>query len=260
MTVHELAAAGYSHSADAYERGRPEYPAEATRHLTHALCLSEDSCVLDLGAGTGKFTQWLARMCSKVIAIEPVASMRERLAANVPRATILDGTAEKIPLSAGLADAVTVAQAFHWFDGALALAEIHRVLKPGGRLGLVWNVRDESVEWLNALTRLIDPYEGNAPRHRTGQWKDAFRTTPLFSQFAATAFTHIHECSPEAVVDRVASVSFISALARPERAHVLTTVRRLLATHPETRDKSVIAMHYRTQVFVANRQDACVTE
>jgi SAM-dependent methyltransferase len=255
MSLHEVAAAGYLRSTDAYERGRPAYPAGAVDYLTRALGLHAEACLLDLGAGTGKLTQLLEPTGARLVAVEPVATMREKFAAKLPRATILEGTAESLPLDAGTVDAVTVAQAFHWFDGARAIEEIHRVLKPGGRLGLVWNVRDESVAWVGELTRLLDPHEGSAPRYRTGRWRDPFHTTRMFSPLASAVFTHVHACSPETVVDRVASVSFIAALPAAEHQDVLARVRRLLDRHPKTRGRASIALPYRTDVFIATRLD-----
>ena len=134
--IHEAAAVGFARGADAYERGRPEYPADALEPLR----LSPDLTVLDLAAGTGKLTRPLAASGARVIAVEPVAEMRAALPSSVET---LDGTAESIPLGDGSVDLVTVGQAFHWFDGDAALAEIHRVLRPGGRLALVWNRRVE---------------------------------------------------------------------------------------------------------------------
>src|SRR4051812_40459047 len=134
--MNETAAIGFALSAQAYEEGRPGYPPAALEPLK----LGAGMTVLDLAAGTGKLTRALAASEATVIAVEPVAEMRAALPESV---TALDGTAETIPLEAGSVDLVTVAQAFHWFDGPAALAEIHRVLVPGGRLAVLWNRRVE---------------------------------------------------------------------------------------------------------------------
>ena len=117
MNIHQAAAQGYEVSADSYERGRPEYPSEAVQHLVGALGIREGTAVLDLGAGTGKFTKLLACSGAHLLAVEPVKAMRDKLVEKVPSATVLDGTAEAIPLKSSSLDAVVVAQAFHWFDG-----------------------------------------------------------------------------------------------------------------------------------------------
>ena len=148
VPIHELAAKGFQAGADAYERGRPSYPDEAIAFTVEMLGLDAAATVVDLGAGTGKLTRLLVPSGARVVAVEPVEGMRRKLvelAAGAVR--VLDGTAEAIPLPNGSADAVVVGQAFHWFAGAPALREIHRVLCPDGRLALLWNVRDESEPW-----------------------------------------------------------------------------------------------------------------
>ena len=137
-----------------------------------ALRLRPGRTVVDLAAGSGKLTRPLAALGCEVIAIEPVAEMR---AAIGPTARALDGTAEAMPLPDDSADAVTVGQAFHWFDGPKALAEIERVLRPGGALALVWNRRPSESSALHAaISETIAPYRGDAPAHASGAWRDAF--------------------------------------------------------------------------------------
>ncbi len=126
------AAEGVGRAADAYERGRPAYPVPAVAWLAEALGVAPGTVVVDLGAGTGKLTRMLAAYGATLVAVEPVAAMRAKLAASMPGMRALEGTAESMPLPDGSADAVTVGQAFHWFDGERALAEIHRVLRPHG--------------------------------------------------------------------------------------------------------------------------------
>jgi ubiquinone/menaquinone biosynthesis C-methylase UbiE len=120
--------------------------------LLEDLGLRAGKVVLDLGAGTGKFTRMLLATGASVIAVEPVPQMLEQLAHTAPDSKAIVGAAERIPLADSAVDAVVCAQAFHWFATSAALAEIRRVLKPGGVLGLIWNVRNESVEWVARLT------------------------------------------------------------------------------------------------------------
>lgn len=250
--VHDAARA-FGQAADEYERGRPSYPPEAVACLVDALAIGAGRTVLDLAAGTGKLTRLLAGGDATVVAVEPSDGMRRRLEASAPGVEALAGTAEAIPLADGSVDAVTVAQAFHWFDGDAALAEIHRVLADGGALGLVWNGRDESVAWLGRLGALMEPYRGDAPGYRSDTWRDAFERTRLFTSLEHRAFRFVHELDPDGVVARVTSVSFIAALPDDERAAVAERVRALLAEDPETRGRAVLAVPYRTDVFWCER-------
>lgn len=144
-------AASFSAVAEAYERARPEYPQEAARWLSG----EPPRDVVDLAAGTGKLTRVLVRLGHRVIAVEPLEAMRAALKRVTPGATAHAGTAESMPLPSSSADAVVVAQAFHWFDHPAALREIARVLRPGGTLGLIWNIRDDSAGWAAGLSALI---------------------------------------------------------------------------------------------------------
>jgi SAM-dependent methyltransferase len=252
-SVNEFAAQGFQVSTDAYERGRPDYPEEAVSYLTEKLNLNENKIVIDLGAGTGKFTRMLQESDARIIAIEPVEGMRKKFSSILPEVQILNGTAEQIPLPDESVDAVVVAQAFHWFQGEAALKEIYRILRPHGKLGLIWNVRDERLDWISQLTRIIDAHERGAPRYKTGEWKKAFMATKLFSALDYADFSHTQTGPVEMVVDRISSTSFIAALPHDEKESVLKQVRVLVKTHPQTRDSATIQFPYRTDVFVCEK-------
>jgi SAM-dependent methyltransferase len=251
--IHESAARGFALAPEAYERGRPMYPFEAVRRLVREAGIRPDSRVLDLAAGTGKLTRLLAQLGADVVAVEPVDAMRDRLAEMLPSVTALGGTAEAIPLEESSVDAVTVGQAFHWFDGDAALAEIHRVLRPGKRLALIWNVKDESVDWVAQLSEIIEAYRGRAPRVALGAWKEAFERTELFSPVERARFSFVHQVDEETLVARVVSISFIAALAPRVREAVLAQVQELVRAHPETRGQRVFPLRYRTGVYWTER-------
>lgn len=249
FNIHEKAAVGFDRAGDSYERGRPEYPQESIEFLVNNLQINKSSVVVDLGAGTGKFTKFLIPFSNHVLAVEPVGGMRKKFASLYPDIKILIGSAEKIPIDDHSVDAVVVAQAFHWFDGPKALQEIHRVLKPKGKLGLIWNARDESMKWVSQMTRIIDPHEGGAPRYKSMNWKKAFDSTTLFSKLNLQHFKYIQIGDVETIVDRVGSISFISALSKDDQSRVLNQVRELVITHPETKNSSEIKLPYRTDVY-----------
>jgi SAM-dependent methyltransferase len=224
--VHPSAATGFARSVEAYDRARPEYPPEAIAWLAEELDLRPGRTVVDLAAGSGKLTRPLAALGCEVIAIEPVAEMR---AAIGPTARALDGTAEAMPLPDDSADAVTVGQAFHWFDGPEALAEIERVLRPGGALALVWNRRPSERSALHAaISAMIAPYRGDAPAHASGAWREAFAGRELTERH----FDFIQRLDADGLADRVGSTSFVAALDDAEREPLLARVRALAAGRP----------------------------
>jgi SAM-dependent methyltransferase len=233
VTLHP-AARGFDTTADAYERARPTYPPDAVAALAEALAIGPGRTVVDLAAGTGKLTRLLVPTGARLIAVEPLEAMRSRLAAVVPEAEVYDGTAEAIALPDRSADAAVVAQAFHWFDGPRALAEIARVLRPDARggLGLLWNVRDLTVDWVHRLAEITEPHATDVPRHRTGAWREAFETTARFTPLEHRQFAFEHEVDADTMVDRIRSISWISVLPEQERDDVLGRVRRLFEGMP----------------------------
>lgn len=249
MAIHESAAKGFAAGADAYERGRPAYSPEAIAHIVGTLGIGPDTRVLDLAAGTGKLTRGLFSTGAEVVAVEPVAEMRAKLAEVVRDAEILDGTAEAIPLPNHSVDAAVVGQAFHWFDGVRALSELRRVLRPGGGLGLIWQARDASVPWVARLNEIIDRADHGHPRFRTDAWREAFELTALFEPLRFAEFGYVQRGSPDLFVDRVASISYISAMPEPRRTRVLDEVRELLRTDPATAGQDVLDLPHRVHVF-----------
>ena len=239
--IHRAAAEGFARSADAYERGRPGYPAEAVSHFVDRL--PARATVLDLAAGTGKLTRPLLAAGLSVIAVEPVAEMRAAL----PRDTRgLPGAAEAIPLADAAVDAVAVGQAFHWFDGDAALAEIHRVLRPAGLLALFWNRRLEEDPVNRAIEELVAPYRGGVPTHHGDAWRAAFERTDLFGALEERSFVHSQELDAAGLEARVGSISFIAALEPGERSRVLARARALAGDGD-------VSVPYRTDVEICAR-------
>ena len=248
-SVHRAAAEGFSSGADAYVRGRPDYPPEALDWLRNVLGVGAGKTVLDLGAGTGKFTKVLLTTGARVIAIDPVMPMLARLRRDVPGAEALVGDAQHIPVASGTVDAVLCAQSFHWFATTAAVAEIRRVLKSGGVLGLIWNQRDESVSWIAEVGKIFEHYTGDAPRMMSGAWRKVF-PAPGFGPLHETRFAHAHVGPPERViVDRFTSVSFIAALPAAERDDVARQIRALIARTPSLAGRGEVTVPYVTMAF-----------
>ncbi len=254
MGIHAAAAQGFEADAAGYARGRPDYPAALDAWLRDALALGPETVVVDLGAGTGKFLPRLCTTGARIVAIEPVDAMRARLVDAHPDVEVHAGSAEAMPLADASIDAVVCAQAFHWFANGDALAEIRRVLKPGGRLALVWNVRDESVPWVRRLTAIVNAHEGATPRFHTGAWRQVFPADG-FGPLEETRFRHVHVGPPdEVVVDRFLSVSFIAALPIDERRAVEAQLRRLIANEPSFAGRGTIEFPYETLAALSTRR------
>ncbi|MBI4957275.1 MAG: methyltransferase domain-containing protein [Myxococcales bacterium] len=248
MSLHDLAGRGFARASDSYERGRPGYPEAAVAWLLERAGVGPGTRVLDVGAGTGKLTRLLVPSGAALAALEPVAEMRALLCQSLPTVALVAGTAEAVDAPAGSCDVVTVAQAFHWLDGPRALAELHRVLVPAGRLALVWNERDEATPWIHALTVLFDRFAGDAPRFRTGAWRRAFEDTALFGPLEERSFAWTHLVDEAGLRARYASVSYVAALDPATRARALAEALDLARPHRDALGR--YALRYATRVFV----------
>lgn len=232
MGVDEVAVAGFGAAAEAYERGRPSYPGGVIELFAAELGVGRGARVVDLAAGTGKLTRLLVATGASVVAVEPVAAMRAQLQALLPDVEALDGTAEAIPLPDAAADVVTVGQAFHWFDAPAALAEIARVLRPGGGLGLVWNERDTSVPWVAELSALFD-WDAKRPYQKGTDWAAVVAASGRFTPVRHQTLPYAQELDAEALVSRVLSTSYVAARPPEENVGLAAAIRELVAGFPE---------------------------
>jgi SAM-dependent methyltransferase len=251
--LHQAAATGFAQGADHYVRGRPGYPPELSGWLRDALGLGPGKTALDLGAGTGKFLPVLLATGAQVVAVEPVPAMLSRLAADYPQVRACEGLATATGLADASVDAVICATAFHWFATRAALDEIHRVLKPGGHLGLVWNVRDERVPWVARLGALVNRFEDDAPRQASGAWRTVFPHSG-FGPLQQSEFVNGYQGpAQQVIVDRVLSTSFIAALPPAARAEVAHAVEALIAAEPTLAGQAVVEMAYRCMAYATQK-------
>jgi SAM-dependent methyltransferase len=248
LTAHPRARA-FDRAVDVYEEARPDYPDEAVAWLADRLDLRPGRTVLDLGAGTGKLTRRLVATGARVVAVEPLPAMRARLEELVPRAEARAGSAEAIPLADASVDAVTVGQAFHWFRHDEALPELHRVLRAGGVLALVWNVREGALD--DALRDIVAPLRGDTPSHADGRWREQLEASPLFGPVEERVFHWQEQVDAERVVKRLLSISFVADLPFERQEDVARQVRHRLASLPGT-----IRSSFETKVFLSLRQTA----
>ena len=230
--------------AAAYERGRPGYPEAAVRWLVG----SEPRDVVDLGAGTGKLTRSLVALGHRVTAVEPLDEMRAVLVQAVPGLRTLSGSAEAIPLEDGTVDVVTSAQAFHWFDRERALPEIVRVLRPGGRLALAWNSRDDRDPWMSRLSAII----GNETV-RDDDVVPALAASGLFGPVEKEQFSFEQVLDSDGLLDLVLSRSYLAKLPPAEREPVLDAVAAL---YDETAGPGGVDLAYVTECFRTHTRGA----
>jgi SAM-dependent methyltransferase len=247
MASREEMSRAFGSAAATYEAGRPRYPSDAVawmlepaRRAGHVLR------VADVGAGTGKLTRALVELGAETVAVDPDAAMLENLRANVAGVPTFVGTAEQLPLSDASVDAVVLGQAWHWVDPDVASREVARVLRPGGVIGLVWNIRDERVEWVRRLTEVMrgsnaeELIAGGGPR-------------------VATPFGDLEQCTwdwsrpmtLDALADMMRSRSYIITASADERARIEAAFAALFADRAELRDGGSIPLPYRTHAYRA---------
>eukprot|EP00026_Physarum_polycephalum_P013317 Phypoly_transcript_13704.p1 GENE.Phypoly_transcript_13704~~Phypoly_transcript_13704.p1 ORF type:complete len:257 (+),score=40.97 Phypoly_transcript_13704:67-837(+) len=249
--VLEAAAKGFSAGADAYAANRPSYPSEALQFISGNVITGDNKVIVDVGAGTGIFTRLLSSTFpnNKIIAVEPVENMRAKIG-TFPNVEIKEGTAEKIPLADNSVDAVVAAQAFHWFCTAEALAEIRRVLKPGGVLCLVWNMMDHSVDWIKKFDDVADHlWTSDANRYRSGKWRDVFNETDLYEPLQHKIFRNAQEGNLDTLIGRILSRSVVAKSPPEIQKKISEDVTQLLTTHPDTKGKSIYHLVYNTDIY-----------
>lgn len=239
-------ARSFARVAGEYERGRPNYPRQAIEWLLplEGRCAGEPLEVLDLGAGTGKLTSALLDAGHRVIAVEPLAQMRAILTSGLPAAHVLDGSAEEIPLADASVDAVLVGAAFHWFSQREALAEIVRVLRTPGVLGLLGNAFDISLPWVARVREILGP----PAIERPGHWPSAEALAEDFVEIEDREFPHKQSIGPAGLRDLASSRSSLAIMQEAERQDVLARLDRLWELEPELVGREHVLMPWCTHV------------
>lgn len=246
MASREEMSTSFGAAAGVYESGRPEYPREAVEWLLAPVRSGERALrVADVGAGTGKLTRTLVEAGAEVVAIDPDPHMLATLRGNVHAVPTFVGTGERMPLPDASLDAVTFGQAWHWVDPDPASREVARVLRSGGVLGLIWNVRDERVDWVERLTAIM---HGSAAEAMIAEGGPEARHP--FSSFARRTWEWKRPITRPEFLDMVASRSCIITAEPAERERILREVGEL---YDEVGGGGGVALPYRTEAFRAVR-------
>ncbi|CAF5039087.1 unnamed protein product [Rotaria sp. Silwood1] len=253
--MNSVAAVGFQDAAEIYEQARPSYPHEVIEFLK-SLCPTPTT-IIDLGAGTGKLTRLLLTLdAQEIIAIEPVASMREKLKLIPLISRIIDGTAEHIPLEDNTIDMILCAQSFHWFANEQALTELHRVLRPNGLLVLIWNAFDyPKYKWSQEILELMDSYQPtDVPQYKSMQWKSAFENQNLFSCLQYKQFVNRQRMNREILINRFLSVSFIAALPSKEKEQFIMKMNQIIDRAEDIREQKEFDGSYYVDVYWSSAQ------
>lgn len=212
--VHPSAREGFGQSANLYERARSSYPEKLSLRLFKYLGAKKGDRVLELGGGTGKWTQRLIDFGFDVVVIEPSMDMRRILSRNCPKAEVIPAVAEQLPFKDQEFDHVFSATAYHWFDPELAYREVNRVLKPGGGLGLLWTSWNSTAipDWYRDVRAMIAPFETGTPRYKHMKWREPFDRDDAFKMLQFECFDNSRAVRTVEIVERLMSVSYVAAL------------------------------------------------
>jgi SAM-dependent methyltransferase len=240
--LHLQRARSFGDVAEAYQQARPTYPQSAVEWV---LAAAPGRDVLDLAAGTGKLTRVILETGAAVVAVEPLDGMRAQLEHAYPAVPAYAGSAEQIPLEAASVDAVLVGQAFHWFDTDRALAEIDRVLRPGGVLGLLWNIRDDSIGWVAELSGSLAVGADLLSQVDGSDWAPV-QEHARFTSVERRDFANPTAFDAERLVTWAASTSHFATMEPRERERTLEAVREFALRHPGLGDSDHFTMPFVT--------------
>ena len=250
IPLHPAAQNGFSQTAELYQNSRPSYPDEIVTWLSDHLNLNATSEVVDLGAGTGKFIPYLQQVTPNIQAIEPISEMLEQLKILYPNVHCIQTQSDNLKLAAESIDSVLCAQSFHWFADHASLKEIHHVLKTHGSLGLIWNQRDRTVPWVDAIANFLIPLEGDTPRYHHGTWQKILAESNLFKFESESTYSFNHTGTVEQVViQRILSTSFVAASSLEKKEYIRHEILKIIHQHLNKDLHDSISFPYVTHAY-----------
>ena len=256
QSLHPAAQQGFSAAAELYQQVRPDYPADLSHWLSETLSLAKDAHLVDLGTGTGKFIPSIRPLSTQITAIDPVPEMLAQLKIAHPDISTLEGMSHQLPLPDHSVNAVFCAQSFHWFANLDTLQELDRVLKPDGSLVLVWNQRDTTADWVQALADCIAALEGDTPRYHSGAWREVFKQQDFFQPYAETQMRQLQHGPVEQVVSkRLLSTSFIAALPKEQQQQLKQQFEQIIKNYTDKGVKDMINFPYITYVYIFKKNN-----
>ncbi|KAK5576652.1 hypothetical protein RB653_007796 [Dictyostelium firmibasis] len=269
-------------TTNSYVSGRPQVPIECIKFVKEnpLFKLNDNSKVLDLAAGTGKFTELLAK--SKfldITAVEPSKEFRDACTSVLERVKneespnlnykVLDGISTSIPLPSESIDVLFISQSFHWFDNVESLKEFSRVLKKDGVLVMIWYDMDLSSNIVNQYAEIVHEkyYDGVAPQFRSYKWKNSIEqlkqqlkqsppTTPFIDpNFNMEKFHFNQKANKEICIERLLSISYISTMPKEKKDQIIKEVSELLDSLPESSDNKTFDFPYRVELYHTIKKD-----
>lgn len=253
---------GYKVDIDLYEKGRPKYTKESVEYLLKQLgALGKDNdkalTILELGAGTGMFTKAMAEALEgfpkiRIIASDPQPYMYEVLKKKVPGIETMQFLAEKIPFPDESIDIVIAAQCFHYFANTKSLAEIHRVLVPRGTFGMIWNSRNQGVDWVIKTQEIIEPYSrrDNNPNNLDNKWMEVIESSQLFEELQKnTTHGFFQEGNADDMITVIMCISSVNKCSDDEKKDVKSKVMDILENHPDLKGLTRFKLPYVTPIY-----------
>eukprot|EP01095_Lingulamoeba_sp_RSL-Kostka_P006057 TRINITY_DN1867_c0_g1_i1.p1 TRINITY_DN1867_c0_g1~~TRINITY_DN1867_c0_g1_i1.p1 ORF type:complete len:275 (+),score=83.44 TRINITY_DN1867_c0_g1_i1:194-1018(+) len=273
MSVHKVSEKGFNAQVDVYSKARPSYTKSCSESLLKnvgvlsydnegEVVIDNDKKILEIGAGTGKFTEILVNYIKpeNYVAVEPSEGMVDKFKEifGSRNYDIIKSDATSLPFDDESIDVILMAQCFHWFANEDSLKEMHRVLKSNGKLGFIWNLPNEQIEWISNYRATFQQYEfENLPQYRKGLWKNVFDDQSLFSNPVPSKITfedNITPCSVDMLWEKVLSRSYIASRGEEEQKMIKKDVLNSLGEFFDIEDENlIIDLQYLTDIYFCDK-------